>query len=72
MVQYMNNIVAKYVSQTRQQLGLPDTSKVILLMDVWAVHRGKEFRAFLREHFPYIIPLFIPAGCTGNTRNDML
>ncbi|CAE6435116.1 unnamed protein product [Rhizoctonia solani] len=39
--------------------------KAILLIDCWSVHRGAEFRTWMRMNCPRVILMFIPGGCTG-------
>ena len=38
---------------------------VILVLDVWSVHKSEEFRLFLRTHHPRIHLVFVPANCTS-------
>lgn len=38
---------------------------IILVLDVWSVHKSKEFRLFLRTHHPRIHLVFVPANCTS-------
>ena len=40
-------------------------SHIVLVLDVWAVHKSEEFRLFLRTHFPRIHLVFVPANCTS-------
>ena len=65
---YIENIIVPYVTRTRMELKLDDDSRFVLLMDCWSVHRGKEFRNYLTKFHPTLIPLFIPAGCTGDAQ----
>ncbi|VDC01186.1 unnamed protein product [Peniophora sp. CBMAI 1063] len=48
-----------------EEQGLPESQKLIWLIDVWSVHRSKEFRKWMHDHHPKIIILYVPAGCTG-------
>lgn len=65
MVAYLRNIVEPYVAQQRERLGLPPDQKAIILMDVWAVHRSRQFLDYIAEHHPNLMPCFVPGGCTG-------
>ncbi len=35
------------------------------MLDVWSVHKSKEFIKFLADHFPRIHLVFVPANCTS-------
>ena len=61
----VDNIIAPYFSEQKAKLGLPDSQKAIWQIDVWSVHRSKEFRDRMKEHHPNIILHYVPAGCTG-------
>lgn len=38
---------------------------IILVLDVWAVHKSAEFREFIKEHHPNIHLVYVPANCTS-------
>ena len=38
---------------------------IVLVLDVWAVHKSKEFRLFLSTHHPQIHLVFVPPNCTS-------
>lgn len=40
-------------------------ANIILVLDVWAVHKSEEFRRFLRTKHPRIHLVFVPANCTS-------
>jgi hypothetical protein len=40
------------------------TQRMIWLIDYWLVHISAEFRGFMKENFPHILLLFVPANCT--------
>lgn len=63
MLQYVENILVPYFVNTKKQLKLPEEQKTIVLMDVFAVHRTDKFLSALKAH--HIIPVFLPASCTG-------
>ena len=50
---------------TEIQAGLPESQKSIWQIDVWSMHRSKEFRDWMKVHHPNIIMHYIPAGYTG-------
>jgi len=41
------------------------TQRMIWLIDYWSVHISTEFRGFMKENFPHILLLFVPANCTS-------
>ena len=43
----------------------PGVQHAIVQIDVYSVHRGAPFRQFMRERYPHMHLVFIPAGCTG-------
>lgn len=61
----VDNIIAPYFSEQKAKLGLPEMQKSIWQIDVWSVHRSREFRVWMKEHYLNIIMHYIPAGCTG-------
>lgn len=44
---------------------LENNQKCILLLDAWRVHISKEFISWMRQKYPYILLLYIPARCTS-------
>ena len=63
MLRYIKKILTPYKKETCERLGLPETQKAVLLLDVFAAHRGELFIAKLKE--AGWAPVFIPGGCTG-------
>lgn len=41
------------------------SQECLLQLDVWKVHRSKEFRGWMEDNYPWIILEFVPGGCTG-------
>ncbi len=62
---FVNKILAPYFESQKKNLGLPTTQKSLWMIDVWSVHRWKEFRDWMKENHPNIILNFIPGGCTS-------
>ncbi|KAF8800178.1 hypothetical protein BYT27DRAFT_7038673, partial [Phlegmacium glaucopus] len=65
MKSFVNNILAPYFDAKRVALHLPPTQKALWQIDVWSVHRSKEFRGWMSANHNNIILDFVPGGCTG-------
>lgn len=65
MREWIESVLMPYVERKIEAQALPRDAKVILLLDVWAVHKSEEFRMFLRMHHPRIHLIFVPANCTS-------
>ncbi|KAL3676233.1 hypothetical protein R1sor_026181 [Riccia sorocarpa] len=66
MKDWVDRILAPYYVQICKKHELQvGEQKMVLLLDCWAVHRGKEFRAFMERNHPYVLLLYVPAGCTS-------
>ncbi len=63
----VTDIIAPYFEQMRQEAipPLPPSQKALWQIDVWSVHRSKEFRGWMRTNHPHIRLHFVPGGCTG-------
>lgn len=65
MREWIESVLMPYVDRQVAKHTLPTASKVVLVLDVWAVHKSEEFRMFLRTHHPRIHLVFVPANCTS-------
>jgi hypothetical protein len=65
MCAFVNEILAPYFEATKLELSLPPQQKSLWQIDVWSVHRSKEFRTWMRTNHPNIMVDFVPGGCTG-------
>jgi hypothetical protein len=65
MRQWIDSVLMPYAERQIAAYSLPPASKLILVLDVWAVHKSEEFRMFLRTHHPRIHLVFVPANCTS-------
>jgi len=61
----VDDIIAPNFSEQKEKLGLPETQKLIWQIDVWSVHRSKEFCEWMKKAHLNIIIHYVPAGCTG-------
>ncbi|QRV95115.1 DDE superfamily endonuclease [Ceratobasidium sp. AG-Ba] len=62
---WIEKCVVPYAEKKRQELGLPLEQKTILILDCWAVHRGKPFLTWMKIGKKSIILLFVPGNCTS-------
>ncbi len=65
MTRLVDDIIAPYFAEQKEELKLPQDHKSIWQIDVWSVHRSEQFRTWLRTHHPAILLHFVPGGCTG-------
>ncbi|KAG9080057.1 hypothetical protein FS749_008139 [Ceratobasidium sp. UAMH 11750] len=65
MQRFVSKILAPYFRAQIEQYGLPSTQRCIFQVDCWSVHRSAEFQSWMGIHYPWIIILYIPSGCTG-------
>lgn len=65
MKNFVNEILAPYFDRQKETLNLPSSQKSLWTIDVWSVHRSKEFRRWMKDTHPTIIVDFVPGGCTG-------
>jgi predicted nucleic acid-binding protein len=63
MQEYIAQVIVPYGKEQAQKHGLID-HHIILILDVWAVHKSVEFRQYLRQH-PNIHLVFVPPNCTS-------
>lgn len=65
MKEYFEGILVPHRFRMIQQHGLDKDAKCIVLLDCWAVHKSHDMLSWLFDTFPWIIIIFVPAGCTG-------
>jgi hypothetical protein len=65
MRSFVNDILAPYFAEQKRTIGLPPSQKCIWQIDVWSVHRSKDFRDWMKVNHSDIILHFVPARCTG-------
>jgi hypothetical protein len=66
MRSFVQKVLHLYFEGKCFDLGLnPLTQRMIWLIDCWLVHISAEFRGFMKENFPHILLLFVPANCTS-------
>ena len=65
MQQYIEEVIMTYADRCIKRHHLSSLANVILVLDVWAVHKSEEFRRFLRTKHPRIHLVFVPPNCTS-------
>jgi hypothetical protein len=65
MRQYVAEVIVPYAERRAAEHTLPHDSHIILVLDVWAVHKSEEFRLFIRTYHPNIHMVFVPPNCTS-------
>ncbi|THU87542.1 hypothetical protein K435DRAFT_610402, partial [Dendrothele bispora CBS 962.96] len=64
MRSFVDRILAPYFEEAKRKAGRPSSQKTCWQIDVWSVHRSKEFRLWLASHHPTIVLRYVPGGCT--------
>ena len=65
MRQWVAEVLLPYSNHRIAQHNLPRDSHIVLVLDVWAVHKSEEFRTFLRIHHVNIHLVFVPPNSTS-------
>ena len=65
MRQWVEQLLMPYCDRRILEHNLPHESHIVLVLDVWSVHKSEEFRGYMRERHPRIHLVFVPANCTS-------
>ncbi|KAF8234198.1 hypothetical protein L208DRAFT_1262742, partial [Tricholoma matsutake] len=65
MQSFIDNILTPDFDVEKVKLNLPPHQKALWQIDVWSVHRSKEFCNWMGKHHPQICLDFVPGSCTG-------
>jgi DDE superfamily endonuclease len=65
MKEYFARVIEPWRKQQIVKFNLPANSKVVVMLDCWSVHRGKDFRDFVEKQYEHCVLLFIPPCCTS-------
>jgi hypothetical protein len=49
----------------KKEKGHGESRRAVLLLDCWYGHIDPDFRRFVREQYPWLLILYIPAACTS-------
>lgn len=64
MKAWVTNTLVPYWEAKMTEFNVP-AQECVLQLDVWKVHRGREFTGWMTDNYPWIILEFVPGGCTG-------
>lgn len=71
IAQWVEKILVPYLNRVKAKKGLT-AMQALLLIDCWSVHRGSEFRDWMKKKYNWISIVFVPGGCTGKVQpNDV-
>jgi hypothetical protein len=62
---FVYNILAPYFEETKAKLKCLTNQRSLWTIDVWSVHRLKEFIDWMYKKHPNILVDFVPGSCTG-------
>lgn len=62
---YVQEVLAPYYKAQKVRLGMPLDYPCVWIIDCWSVHIKDAFIAWVRQQYPFIRIVFIPANCTG-------
>ena len=65
MKAYIEKVILPYATRAIELHQLRADANILLVLDVWSVHKSKEFRDFLQQDHPRIHLVFVPANCTS-------
>jgi hypothetical protein len=65
MQQYIEKIILPFAETCIERHRLRADARIMLVLDVWSVHKSEEFRRFIRTKHPRIHLVFIPPNCTS-------
>lgn len=65
MKEYVEQVILPYSETCIERYKLDADACIILVLDVWSVHKSEEFRLFLRTKHPRIHLVYIPPNCTS-------
>ena len=60
-------ILPDYLASCQLQGLRPGEQRCLLQIDMYPVHCCSEYLAWLKDHYPYMIPVFVPPGTTGES-----
>ena len=64
MKTWVQKILVPYWRAKMVEFNIP-SQECLLQLDVWSVHRSREFKGWMKLEYPWILLEFVPGGCTG-------
>jgi DDE superfamily endonuclease len=65
MQRWVEKVLMPYAERCVKRHVLRSDAEIILVLDVWSVHKSEAFRRYLRYQHPRIHLVFVPANCTS-------
>lgn len=67
MKEYIKKIIVPWMDKMKKEYSteIKSDAKCVVILDCWNVHRGEEFRSYMKQNHQDIILLFIPPHCTS-------
>jgi len=65
MQQYVELVLLPYRGRQIAAYSLPADATMIVVLDVWSVHKSVEFRSWIKQKYPFLQLIFVPANCTS-------
>ena len=62
--QWVEKIIVPYFEKLWAEKKQPKRLHGLVIIDCWSVHRGEEFRVWMKTGFGWIRLIFVPGGCT--------
>lgn len=62
---YFEILIKPYRNRMLAKHELPINAKMVVYFDCWKVHKSRALLEWLKATYPWLIALFVPAGCTG-------
>jgi hypothetical protein len=61
---FVIHILEPYRQKQAKEMGLEKDAKLIWLLDCWSIHMSKDFTSCVKEKYPQILLIFVPANYT--------
>ena len=65
MKQFVEEVIMPYATRSINTHNLRADANIILVLDVWSVHKSAEFRTYMKEQHSRIHLVYVPANCTS-------
>jgi hypothetical protein len=65
MKEYIVEVIVPYTKERIKEHKLHADSHVVLVLDVWSVHKSADFRSYMKQEHPHIHLVYVPPNCTS-------